>query len=403
MTSINVKFRPSTANHKEGTVYYQIIHRRIIRQVKTGYKILPDEWNSDLSMVHIPPSSDDGRKEYLCSIIESINKDKKRMEQIVTDLKNKMHKYAIHDIVSAFHSCPDVNGLLAFMQNVIDLLRKTGKVRTVETYTCALNSFMRFRKGEDVSLNEIDSELMQIYQAWLLRKGLCMNTVSFYMQILRAVYNRAVDKQLVLQHYPFKHVYTGIEKTVKRAVPLNVIKQLKQLNLAAFPPLDYARYMFLFGFYTRGMSFIDIAYLKKKDLNGDTLSYRRQKTGQLLVIKWESCMQQVLDQYPSDPDSVYLLPIIKKGKGDERPQYKNAIMSINKSLGKLSEMLGLSISLTTYVARHSWASIAKSKNIPLSVISEGMGHDSEATTYIYLASLDTSVVDNANRLILKEL
>jgi integrase len=375
----------------------------MIRQVKTDYKIFPDEWNSDLSMIHIPLSSDDGRKEYLCGIIEGINKDKKRMEQIVAGFKQKMHQYAIHDIVSAFRYCPDANGFSAFMQNVIDLLRKTGKVRTVETYTCALNRFMLFRKGEDVSLNEIDSELMQVYQAWLLRKGLCMNTVSFYMRILRAVYNRAVDKKLVLQRYPFKHVYTGIEKTVKRAVPLNVIKQLKQLNLAAFPLLDYARCMFLFSFYTRGMSFIDMAYLKKKDLNGDMLSYRRRKTGQLLVVKWERCMQLVVDQYPPDPDSLYLLPVIKRGKSNERTQYKNAIMSINKSLGRLSGLLGLSISLTTYVARHSWASIAKSKNIPLSVISEGMGHDSEATTYIYLASLDTSVVDNANRLILEEL
>jgi integrase len=402
MASINVKFRPSTVPHKAGTVYYQIVHDRMVRQVKTCYKIFPGEWDNDRSTV-LPYSPDEGRRNYLRRVIEGIDNDRKRMEQIIVCLGNNRPRYTIHDVVSALHYHPGVDGLSVFMQNVIDLLKKTGKIRTSETYTCALNSFMRFRKGKDVGLDEIDSELMQIYQAWLKQQGLCMNTVSFYMRILRAVYNRAIDNNLMTQRYPFKHVYTGIEKTVKRAVPLRVIKRLKQLNLTSFPALDYARHIFLFSFYTRGMSFIDMAYLKKKDLNGGVLSYRRRKTGQLLIIKWEACMQQVIGAYPPDPGSPYLLPIIGSGRGDERNRYKNAISIINKNLETLSEMLGLSVPLTTYVARHSWASAAKSKNIPVSVISKGMGHDSEATTYIYLASLDTTVVDKANRLILKGL
>lgn len=150
------------------------------------------------------------------------------------------------------------------------------------------------------------------------------------------------------------------------------------------------------------MSFIDMAFLKKKDLQNGILSYRRQKTGQQLSIKWEKPMQEIIDKYDI-ADTPYLLPIIKNMEVDARRQYKNAAHLVNDKLRKLGEQLGLAIPLTTYVARHGWASIARSKNIPLPIISEAMGHDSEKTTRIYLASLDTSAVDKANSQILKAL
>lgn len=211
-----------------------------------------------------------------------------------------------------------------------------------------------------------------------------------------------MEKELTVQRYPFKHVYTGIDKTVKRAVPLKIIRRIKELDLTMSPAMDYARDMFMFSFYTRGMSFIDMAFLKKKDLQNGILTYRRQKTGQQLFIKWEEPMRKIIDKYDTSK-TPYLLPIIRNMDAEKRRQYKNAAHLINDKLKKLGGQLGLSIPLTSYVARHAWASIAKSKNIPLSTISEAMGHDSENTTRIYLASLDTSIVDKANSLILKSL
>ena len=198
---------------------------------------------------------------------------------------------------------------------------------------------------------------------------------------------------------PFRHVYTGIDKTVKRAVSLKTIRQLCELDFSRNPKLEYVRDLFMFSFYTRGMTFVDMAYLRKSDLKQGILTYRRRKTGQLLCIRWEECMQKIIHKYEIK-ESIYLLPIIKDEEM-ERKQYKNASHLVNLRLKKIGEMLGLSIPLTMYVARHAWASIAKSKNIPISVISEGMGHDSEMTTRIYLASLDTAVIDKANNLIIK--
>lgn len=292
--------------------------------------------------------------------------------------------------------------LFSFMETTIASLRRAGRIRTSETYTATLSSFMKFMDGKDVMLNNVDSDLMTSYESYLKQQGISMNSVSFYMRILRAMYNHAVEKGATRQRHPFKHVYTGIEKTVKRAVPLKVIKQIKELDLSLFPSLAFARDMFLFSFYTRGMSFVDMAYLKKGNLENGVLSYRRKKTGQLLTVKWEPCMQAIVDKY-SRSTSPYLLPIIGNIAKEERRQYKNCICLVNRKLKDIGKMLGLSHSLTMYVARHSWASIAKEKNIPLSIISEGMGHDSEKTTQIYLASLDTTVIDKANKMILKEL
>ena len=150
------------------------------------------------------------------------------------------------------------------------------------------------------------------------------------------------------------------------------------------------------------MSFIDMAYLKKADLRNGRVTYRRSKTGQLLIIEWTKEMQMILDKYPENK-SGYLMPIIRNPGTNERSVYQNAGYNINHNLKRIAEMVGVTIPLTLYVARHSWASAARTKGIPISVISEGMGHDSEMTTQIYLAGLDTSAVDKANSLIIKSL
>lgn len=182
---------------------------------------------------------------------------------------------------------------------------------------------MAFRDEQDVPLDGITSDLILLYEAHLKARGVRMNTISFYMRILRAVYNRAVEKGLTIRRNPFRHVYTGVEKTVKRAIPIKTVKTLKELDLSMKPSSDFARDMFMFSFYTRGMSFVDMAYLKKTDLQNGILTYRRRKTGQLLTIKWDKCMAEIVAKYP-DNQTDFLLPIIKE-KGNERRQYDNAL------------------------------------------------------------------------------
>ena len=291
--------------------------------------------------------------------------------------------------------------LFVFAEKVISDSRLLGRIRTSETYLSAIRSFHCYREGKDVALKDIDSHMILKYETFLRNRGLCPNSSSFYMRNLRAIYNRAVHENLTKQKFPFKHVYTGVDKTSKRAVSINTIRQIKDMDLSTKPNLDFARDIFMFSFYTRGMSFIDIAYLRKQNLSYDTLSYRRRKTGQMMSIRWEECMQAITDKY-SPTHTPFLLPIIRAtDEQEQRKQYINISQKVNRSLKIIGRMLNLHIPLTMYVSRHAWASITKNKNVPLAVISEGLGHDSEKTTRIYLASLDNVAVDNANSMILK--
>ena len=400
MASIKVKFRPSTVADHEGTIYYQIIHERKVRQLLSDYKVFTSEWDESRSMVTTTQKSE--RKSFILSIRERIRWDVERLNKIDKKLDANGLTYTADDVIDEFNRYANEYSLFNFMESIIVKLKQNGKVRTSETYKSALSSFKKFRHDEDIMLDCLTSEIMEAYEAWHKGRGVAPNTISFYTRILRAVYNRAVEDDIIENRNPFKHVYTGVDKTVKRALPLPVIKKIKALDLSLNTSLDYARDMFLMSFYLRGMSFIDMAFLKKSDLKNGYVTYRRRKTGQQLIIEWTKEMQMILDKYPENATD-YLLPIIKNPGTNERCTYRNMGYNINHNLKKIAKMVGVQIPLTLYVARHSWASAAKAKGIPLSVISEGMGHDSEATTQIYLASLDTSIVDRANSLILKSL
>lgn len=400
MASIKVKFRPSSVAEREGVIYYQIIHERKPRQLLSNYHVYPHEWNENSSMVIASQNS--GRMPLVLSIKERIRWDIERLTKIVHKLDNGGLSYTADDVITEFHRYANEYTLFNFMEGIIVRLKQNGKIRTSETYLATLNSFKKFRKDEDVMLDSINSEIMEAYEAWHQSRGVVPNTISFYTRILRAVYNRAVEKGIIENRNPFRHVYTGVDKTVKRALPLSSIKKIKNLDLSMNPTLDYARDMFLMSFMLRGMSFIDMAFLRKADLMHGGIVYRRRKTGQRLTIGWTKDMQLILDKYPENKTD-YLLPIIRSESVNERQTYRNAGYKINRSLKAIARMIDVNMPLTLYVARHSWASAARSKGIPISVISEGMGHTSEATTQIYLASLEASVVDKANTIILSSL
>lgn len=380
MTSIKVKFRPSADAEREGAIYYQIIHDRKVRQCSTPYRAFPKEWQTRFR--------------------EETRRDVERLTRIVRRMESRGTVLSADDIVEEFKLYRSRYSLFRFMESVIMNLKECGKIRTAETYTATLQSFSRFRRGRDLMLDEITPDLIQAYEAYLRARGAVPNTTSFYMRILRAVYNRAVESEAIEQRNPFRHVYTGTERTVKRAIPIAAISRIKNLELPRGSKMDFARDMFMLSFYLRGMSFVDMAFLRKKDRADNHVTYRRRKTGQRLDIAWTKEMQSIVEKYPPNPTQ-YLLPILTNPLSDERIAYRNRASCINRQLKTIARLTNLKIPLTLYCARHSWASAARTKGIPVSIISEGMGHDSEATTQIYLASLETSLIDRANALIIR--
>ncbi len=305
--------------------------------------------------------------------------------------------------------------LFVYMSHLISLLMKNGQHRTMQHYKATLGSFRRFRAGKDIALKDIDTEEIQSYEAYLRNVAkVCSNTSSFYLRILRAAYNKAVEKGLAAQQRPFRNVYTGIAKTRKRAVPTEVISQLRHLEstVRLTPRQEMARDAFLMSFYLRGMSFIDLAHLRKSDLRDGYLHYVRSKTGQRLSIRWERQMQEIVDKYRSQTQSSpYLLPFLTGGRCEDRNKamdngqedsrlYHNAEARMAYHLKRLGAKIGINGKLTLYVARHSWATAARGHHVSLSVISEALGHNSETTTQIYLRSIQTSEIDDANAKVL---
>lgn len=289
----------------------------------------------------------------------------------------------------------------SFVTALAERLKNRGRVRNAETLLIALRSFQRFLDGREIDVTAFDTALLEAYESHLRLRGVTRNTSSFYMRNLRAAYRAAIQEANLPDPQPFRTVYTGIDKTTKRAVTIEEIRRISALDLTKKRNLAIARDLFLFSFFTRGMPFVDMAFLLKSDVAGGYLTYRRHKTGQPLIIEWTPEMQAIVDRYPTS--TPYLLPIITREGVAERLQYLNALSRVNRNLKIIGKRLGLTITLTSYTSRHGWATIARDLNVPLSVISKGLGHDNEKTTQIYLDTISTSVVDQANRLILNTL
>ncbi|MEQ3158105.1 phage integrase SAM-like domain-containing protein [Parabacteroides merdae] len=232
MTSVKVKFSPSSVILKEGTVHYQIIHHCKVRHIRTGYKLFPSEWISASGEINVSAGSGEGRKSYLAALKNQIDKDLFRIKKCINRLNQEDTPFTVDRIIELY-TAPEGNcTFLLYGKELLVELRQIGKVRTAGTYQNALNSFERFRGHRgDIPLDEMDSNQMITYESWLKGTGVCPNTSSYYMRNLRAIYNRAVSEGLVVQRNPFKHVYTGIDKTKKRAVSLSVIRRIRDLDL----------------------------------------------------------------------------------------------------------------------------------------------------------------------------
>lgn len=311
-------------------------------------------------------------------------------------------KFRSSGLAGKFRFQSPCQSVFAFIRTQILKKEKMQCTGTRNNYLYAFFRFKEFRCEEDLTFNQMTAELMEQYRAWLLNRGLKQNTVSFYLRTLRTLYRKAVEVGQAPDCDIFARLPCGSVRTHKRAITAEGIGRIEKLKLPKGSPLDLARDLFLFSFYMRGMSFVDMAYLKKSDLKHGMVSYTRRKTRQHLTVEWEEPMQTLVDKYAHlTQHSIYMLPILSGKESNSYVRYKQVEQNVNRNLKKIGEMIGLKIPLTTYVARHTWASVALRMDIPLATISEGMGHQSYKTTQIYLDTLDTSAVNQANRKILK--
>jgi site-specific recombinase XerD len=320
----------------------------------------------------------------------------KQINELIQLLEIK-DDYTVDELADLYTNNSFNGYLFPFIDYTIKNLKDSNRRKTASICFTAKSSFTRFRCGQDILLDKIDNDLMQKYESYLKNTGIMKNTVSCYMRALRSIYNQAVKRGLTTQKNPFVNIFTRIDKTVKRAVNEDIIIRFKNMDLSSFKELALARDLFMFSFYMRGISFVDMANLRKGNVKNGYIVYARSKTKQTLTVKIENCMQEIINRYERHTIDDYLLPIYAAQNRDNASQLRNH----NKRLKRISEILNLEKPLSSYVSRHTWATLALRKGIPVEVISESMGHEKETTTRIYLASLGQSVVDKANAEIIR--
>lgn len=396
MASVRIKFRPSTVEGKEGTLYFQIIHKRVARTVFTDCRVFTSEWDNVSSSVITVGTEE--RKAYLEMVASKLKWSMERFTKIIAGKEKEKAYYSVDDIVSEYNKQPDCPTLFNFIRSMVTKKTAAKRYGTAKTYRDSLASFSSFRNGKDITFDNLNEDVINQYEAWMKNKGLKRNSSSCYLRTFKTLYLKAVELGLTDDRDIFRHVFIGFATTTKRAISIDAIKAIRKLNLENNPALAFARDMFMLSLYLQGMAFVDIAYLKKSDIRNGQLQYSRKKTGQALTISWEKPMQEIVDAYSHlTKDTPYLLPVITTQDGTERKQYERMEHNVNRNLKKIGEMAGLHVPLTTYVARHSWASIMRDMGNDITVVGKGLGHSDIKTTQIYLSTIDNSTVMKANK------
>lgn len=397
MISIKVRlyqYRPS----KDGLypLVFQLIYQRKKKMFYTPYRLAEGSFCELEKRVTGPLPGDILPEE----INAYIRKTREGLWQSWKTLQELGKEFTVVDVFDLYQSRRSDSYVILYMERQIKDRENAGHLGTVNSYLSTMRRILAFKEGKrDLMFDEINLQWLNRFRLYLQKTGITANTLNFYMRVFRTIYNRATKEGVVGTDplSPFREISLTHEETVKRGIDQKDIRKISSVDLRAYPKMDEARDLFLFSFYCRGMSFVDISFLKKDDIKGNVLYYKRSKTGHPLQIKIEKPLAVLIKKYANK--SEYILPILKPEKGLLYTQYKTALKRFNAQLKKLSDHLGLPMTLTTYVARHTWAMMAKQGGISISVISEALGHSSEEVTYSYLAKLDT-VIDTANKQII---
>lgn len=287
---------------------------------------------------------------------------------------------------------------IVFMTALVEKLEQDGRYGTAHVYRSALRRLCGYCGKQSFRFSDLTSGWLLGYQAYLLGCRLRWNTVSTYLRMLRAVYQRGVDAGLAVSRPRLFHgVYTGSRPGRKRALGEPSLYKLSRIPQSD-PRLEEARRLFLLLFALRGIPFVDMAYLRPCDLQEGVLTYRRRKTGTCLRVRLEPWAVALLARCRSaEPDAPYLFPFVRREGLDGYREYQKSLRRFNRCLHLLALRCGLPEGLSSYSARHSWATLANSKNFQHELIRDAMGHSSVKVTETYFRHHTDEQIDGMNR------
>ena len=392
-----VLFKSKTLKDGSHPIMLRITHLKKIKYLYLNFAVKPEEWLADTQTI-----TTKNKKLKRVYNIQNLNFHRayvKAME-VISDLESLNKVYSV-DLISHKIKGVESSTFKVFTQKIINELEEQGKHGNATCYKRIQTAFLKFLNGKDISFDQIDFSTLKKFETSMLKKGNKINSVAFEFRTLRAVYNRAIKEGFAKKElYPFEKFKIKTEETQKRALSKEEIISIRDIDLVNLPGQKKARDLFLFSFYTMGMSFVDIAYLKVSDIRRGRLNYSRKKTTQKYSMALLDPAVEIIKRYSDlkDPNA-FLFPLLNHEHLKLHELYRSCMRNHNRRLQEIGKKLELSLQLTSYVARHSWATIAKRSGVPTAVISEGLGHTTEKTTQIYLDSFENEVLDAANRMV----
>lgn len=416
MTTLKTQLNDYTDKDGRRTLIIQIIHERRRGVIFTDYKLLPAEFDPGKGIAVAPDRTQSARA-CTARINEHIAVQKRELQRIIDELDKQGKPYAAKDITHTYRRIGDNRYVHTFFNTLIGERTKGGKNGTATSYRSTLIAFSKFAGAKSYTFDQITPGMMEQFEEYLLLHGNVRNTVTFYLSKFRTVYNKAKGRGLITNKNvdPFCGVSFKTEKTRKLAVNAATLKLVAEASFGTRSELNETRDLFLFSFYARGMSFADMAYLKTNDIQGGVIRYTRRKTTQIFTVQVTPALQEIIDRYAHC--APWVLPVMKgssfawsrievpepdiKDSVGQHRRYKLALSRYEAYLEIISRKLDTDKKLTFNVARHSWATLARSRGIPMPVISEGLGHTSEHTTRIYLDELEAVELHKANRIVTK--
>ncbi|MEL6941986.1 MAG: site-specific integrase [Bacteroidota bacterium] len=300
-----------------------------------------------------------------------------------------------------------IPNLFEYIDTLVVRLKKSKRLGSAQTYQTCSNVIRRFNENQDLRLVEIDHRFLLDFEADCLNKGIRVNSIGVYLRTLRAIINKAIAEGLLKsENYPFKKFRIKQEKTAKRAISKEEIQRIVEVKIDPNLRMWHSRNYFVFMFNMRGMNFIDMAYLKMENIQNGRILYKRKKTGKLYNIKLTAKAAEIIQFYAKSKhshSSKRVFPILLQDRFTdaerERKHFIDRRKKFTQDLKKIAQLCEINTNLTSYVSRHSWASIAKFSGVAPAVIGESLGHSDLKTTETYLANFDHDVLDDANELI----
>lgn len=382
-------------SRQDGTypLFVRVTEQRKSLYLNTGFTLLKEQWDAEASKVlNSHPNAN--------RINASITKRYFEVQKAIIKLDDE-ERFSFNNLKEelGMESHKSIISVKSFADSLIINMLDQQKIGNAMVYQAAMNALSHFKSTEKIQFIDITIGFLEDYHAHLVRKKVKVNTISNYLRTLRAIYNKAIRTKIVdRRHYPFDDFVIRSEQTAKRAITKKDIYRIEQIDLGGMESMQRAKDLFLLSFYLIGISVVDVAYLTKDHVIDGRIVYRRKKTGKLYSVKLFPKAMLILNRYGQE-NQKYLLPIlsdlIEPDSLESRKVIRQTIKTTNKYLAKISLLVKLEIKLTTYVARHTFATIAKRLGYSNEMIAEALGHEfGNKTTAIYLDSFDKKEIDN---------